>query len=187
MAQQPKQTRWSQSRVLKDLVGPIVQEVRELKESVHSDYNKLYNNYSKLDGSYSKLEDIITSQQQIISKLETTISTTQKEVADNLTLKIEENTANIKAYIRENKRLSKENIELKDRLTKIELSQIGNNVIISSMQEQSWENYATTKERVCDIIVATMGGEDRSAVLQEARKIEITCCSRIGHYQLNKP
>ena len=55
------------------------------------------------------------------------------------------------------------------------------------MQEQSWENYTTTKERVFDTIVAAMGGQDRSAVLQEARKIEITCCSRIGHYQLNKP
>ena len=38
------------------------------------------------------------------------------------------------------------------------------------MQEQSWEDYATTKERVYDTIVAAMGGEDRSAVLQEARK-----------------
>ena len=62
------------SRVLKDLVGPIVQEVRELKESVHSDYNKLYNNYTKLKGSYSKSEDI-TPSQQVISKLETTINT----------------------------------------------------------------------------------------------------------------
>ena len=55
------------SHVLKDLVGPIIQEVRDLRESVHSDYNKLYHNYSKLEGSYSKLEDIITSQQQVIN------------------------------------------------------------------------------------------------------------------------
>ena len=93
------------SRVLKDLLGPIIHEVRELKESVHSDYNKLHDNYSKLEGSYSKLEDIITSQQQVISKLQTTISTKQKKVADDLSKKIEENSANIKAYISENKRL----------------------------------------------------------------------------------
>ena len=104
------------SQVLKDLLGPIVQEVRELKELVHSDYNKLHDNYSKLEGSYSKLEDIITSQQQVISKLETTISTKQKEVADDLLKKIEENSANIKAYISENKRLTRENTELKERL-----------------------------------------------------------------------
>ena len=55
------------SRVLKDLLGPIVQEVRELKEYVQLDYNKLHDNYPKLEGSYSKLEDIITSQQQVIS------------------------------------------------------------------------------------------------------------------------
>ena len=134
------------SRVLKDLVGPIVQEVRELKESVHLDNDKLYNNYSKLEGSYSKLKGIITSQQQVISKLERTISTKQKEVTDNLMLKIEEHFSNIRAYIKENKRLYVENVELKERLNKIQLSQLGNNVIISGMQEQPWENYSTTKE-----------------------------------------
>ena len=55
------------------------------------------------------------------------------------------------------------------------------------MQEQAWENYATTKERVYDIIAAAIGRDDASSALEEACKIEITCCSRIGHYQLNKP
>ena len=55
------------------------------------------------------------------------------------------------------------------------------------MQEQAWENYATTKERVYDTIAAAIGSDDASSTLEEAHKIEITCCSRIGHYQLNKP
>ena len=126
------------------------------------------------------------SQQQVISKLETTISTKQKEVEDDLSKRIEENSANIKAYISENKRLARESTELKERLTKIELSHLGNNVIISGMQEQARENYATTKERVYDTIVAAIGGDDTSSAL-EVHKIEITCCSRIGHCQLNKP
>ena len=153
------------SRVLTDIVGPIVQEVWELKESVHLDYSKLYNNYSRLEGNYSKLEGIITSQQQVISKLETTISTKQKEVTVNLTVKIEENTANINAYIRENKWLCKENTELKDRLTKIELSQLDNNLIISGMQEQLWEGNDTTKEHVYDTIAVAMGRKDQAEVL----------------------
>ena len=63
----------------------------------------------------------------------------------------------------ENKILKKENEDLKECLTQIELAQFGNNVIISSMQEQSWETYDTTKERVIDTIVAAMGGEDKEA------------------------
>ena len=54
------------------------------------------------------------------------------------------------------------------------------------MQEQAWENYATTKEMVYDIIAAAIEGDDASSALEEACKIEITCCSRISHYQLNK-
>ena len=45
------------------------------------------------------------------------------------------------------------------------------------MQEQAWENYTTTKERVYDIIAAAIGGDDTSSAL-EVHKIEITCCSR---------
>ena len=55
------------------------------------------------------------------------------------------------------------------------------------MQEQAWEIYATTKERVYETITAATGGDEASSALEEANKIEITCCSRIGHYQLNKP
>ena len=45
------------------------------------------------------------------------------------------------------------------------------------MQEQPWENYDTTKERIIDTIVAAMGGDDQEAVRVETRKIDITCCS----------
>ena len=54
------------------------------------------------------------------------------------------------------------------------------------MQEQCWENYETTKERVYNTIAAAMGGDVTSA-LDAARKIQITCCNRVGHYQLNRP
>ena len=55
------------------------------------------------------------------------------------------------------------------------------------MQEQSWEMYDTMKEGVIDTIVAAMGGEDKDAARHEARKIDITCCNRIGRYQLGWP
>ena len=92
----------------------------------------------------------------------------------NLMLKIEENTSNIRVYIKENKRLCVENMELKERLNKIELSQLGNDIIISGMQEQPWESYSTTNEQVYDKIAVAMGGVDQSTALQEARKVDIS-------------
>ena len=90
-------------------------------------------------------------------------------------------------FLAENKVLKKENDELKERLSQIELAQLSNNVIISEMQEQPWENYDTMKERVIDRIAATMGGENKEAARIGARKIDITCCSQTGRYQLGRP
>ena len=55
------------------------------------------------------------------------------------------------------------------------------------MQEQPWEGYSMTKERVYETIASTMGGENLEEIMKEARKIDITCCTRIGTYQLNHP
>ena len=74
---------------------------------------------------------------------------------------------NIDTFIEENKRLSKENHELKEHLTKIELSQLGNKVIITGMQEQPWESYDTTKERQYDTIAAAMGTQDQALALKK--------------------
>ena len=154
-------------------MGPLVNEVRDLKDSVQAEY--------------SKLEGIITNKQQTIDKLEATITTKQRETTLELTNQISCNTERLNTCLVENKILKKVNENLKERLTQIELVQLENNVIISGMQEQPWETYNTTKERVIDTIVAAMGGEDQEAVRLEAWKIEITCCSRIGRYQLGKP
>ena len=81
--------------------------------------------------------------------------------------------------------LRKENKNLKKRLTKIELAQLGNNVIIRGMQEQRWKSFSMTKDRVYNTIAAAMGGDDLAATLLEAEKIEISYCNRIGPYQLN--
>ena len=57
--------------------------------------------------------------------------------------KIDHNSSKLAKVAEENKYLHKENTALKDRLIKIELNQLGNNVIITGMQEQHWENYET--------------------------------------------
>ena len=157
----------------------IIKEVCEIKESVHKDYSDLHTDYDKL-------KSMITSQQEVISKLEETITTNQHDMANKLMEKIDHNSSKLADVAEENKQLHKENIALKDRIVKIELNQLGNNVIITGMQEQHWENYETTKERVYDTIAAAMGG-DASTALETARKVQITCCHRVGHYQVNKP
>ena len=59
----PSSATLDQVSLLKDIVGPLVNEVRDLKDSMQAEY--------------SKLEGIITSQQQTINKLEVTITTKQ--------------------------------------------------------------------------------------------------------------
>ena len=144
----------------------IIKEVREKKESVHKDYSDLHTDYDKLK--------IITTQQEVISKLEETITTNQHNMTDNLMGKIDCNSSKLAEVAEENKCLHKENTALKDRLIKIELNQLGNNVIITGMQEQPWENYETTKERVYDTIAAAMG-RDASTALESVRIVKISC------------
>ena len=52
------------------------------------------------------------------------------------------------------------------------------------MPEVPWERYETTKERVFEAIASTIGSNGDEHAKSEARKIEISYCSRIGRYQL---
>ena len=109
------------------------------------------------------------------------------ELMQTLTSKIYVNTTNINQLLEENRKLEKENSDLQERLTKIEVTQLSNNIILSGMPEAPWERYETTKERVIEAIASTMGSKDDEAIKAEARKIEISCCSRIGVYKLGCP
>ena len=160
------------SSIVNNIVQPLIQEMRLLKDSVHNDY--------------AKLEGIISTQQMTIARLESTISTQQHELSSNLSDKIERTNSQILDCLEENHLLWKENHELKERLNKIELTQLGNNVIISGMQEQPWEGYTMTKERVYKTIASAMGGSNLEETMKDARKIDITCCTRIGKYHLNR-
>ena len=159
------------SSLVKNIVEPLIQELRVLKDSVHNDY--------------AKLEGIISTQQMTIARLESSISTQQRELSSDISDKMEKTNSQILDCLEENRLLWKENHELKERLNKIELTQLGNNVIISGMQEQPWEGYTMTKERVYETIASAMGGDNLEETMKDARKIDITCCTRIGKYQLN--
>ena len=102
---------------IKDAIAPIISEIQLLRESVHSDYKKLHTDYLELKES---------------------ISTKSNEVAEKLNSKININTEKISQMINENKLLRKENISLRERITKIESNQVKNN-IISGIPENKWE------------------------------------------------
>ena len=77
---------------IKDAIAPIISEIQLLRESVHSDYNKLHTDYVELKES---------------------ITTKSSEVAEKLNLKIDANTEKISQMINENKLLRRENASLK--------------------------------------------------------------------------
>ena len=121
---------------LKQIIGLLIEEVKALRETFHTDYNKLD----------QKLEIAIKVQKGEFTKLESTIATQKAEVTTTLTHKIEFNTTNINQLLEENRQLKKENENLQERITKIEIVQLGNNIILSGMPEQPWEAYKKQKK-----------------------------------------
>ena len=134
-----------------------------------------------------KLEDAIQVQKEEFNRLEDNMKSHKDETTQVLTSKIYVNTTNINQLLEENRLLKRENSELHKRLTRIEVTQLGNNIILSGMPEAPWERYETTKERVVEAIASTMGSKDDDIIKAEARKTEISCCSRIGSYKLGRP
>ena len=110
------------------------------------------------------------SKKKDISKLEELLTGSQKEIRNSLTDKIDLNTSNIKLVMEENKLLKRENDQLKDRICQIEKSQLENNIMISGQPEKSWELYELTKERVFNMIAASVGSSDIESAKREAKK-----------------
>ena len=96
------------------------------------------------------------------------------------------NTSQLTNIAIENQNLCKENKELWDRLTKVEATQLSENIIITGIQEGPFEPYHTTKLRVYEMIAITIDSGDKQADLETAKKVEITGCSSVGKYRHNR-
>ena len=116
------------------------------------------------------------------SDLKQTINKHKMELKSELSNKIDSNTTQISHLVDENKVLRKENDTLKERLNQIEINQLSNNIIITGIQEGPYEPYDTTKLRIQEMIVATINSGYATADLATAKKVEITCCSRLGRF-----
>ena len=109
----------------------------------------------------------------------------REELKNSLSHQIQENNLKVQQMVNENVELRQENQNLKEWLDKLELLQLTNNAIITGIPEQQWESYALTKQRVYDTIAASKGTSNDPEHVNEARKIEITYCTRIGKYRPN--
>ena len=159
------------------IIGQLIDEVKALRESFHQDYN----NVDK------KLDRATEAQKGEFNKLEVTIAPQKNKVIATLSDKIETNATNINQLLEENRILKKENDSLRECITKIEVAQMSNNIMLSGMPEQPLESYESTKERVIEAIASSMGSKDDEAIKVEVKKVEIMCCSRVGTYRLGKP
>ena len=96
-------------------------------------------------------------------------------------------TANkkLEQVLKENIALKKTNVELQDRLAKIETTQLDNNVILTGIQEQQWEKFEITKQRVIDIIAESLKLSEGINALSRAQQVDIATCKRVGRYRMN--
>ena len=168
------------SNQISKIMGPILEEFKSLKET-------LKNTMSKMEQNYNKLENSITIQQKglatDISRLETVITNQKKEIVSEINEKVEVNAIGIQKLVAENKYLRLECDGLRSRLSKIETSQLSNNVIVTGIPEQTWELYECTKQRIYNTISSAIAASDPSkenSALEEARAMDIAYCTRVG-------
>ena len=105
------------------------------------------------------------------------------------TNRIEKNSHDIKSLMDENKILRHENMSLKERISKIELSQLANNVIITRVPEQQWEPYEATKQHMLDTVAASMkskSDDERQQNALNVNQININYCTRVGRFRPNQ-
>ena len=168
---------------LKEVIGPLLAEVTQplltelklLRESV--------------DSKYSKLEEAITSQHQEVTeeihRLESSIMKQRDTANTELLHRINSNHEIINSVLIRNNSLEKENMALKERLDKIEMNQLSNNVIITGVAEQTWETYKHTKQRVIDTVVASLGKTENTLEMEAAKSTNISYCTRFSKQRPN--
>ena len=105
------------------------------------------------------------------------------------TNRIEKNSQDIRSLLDEYKILKHENISLKERISKIELNQLTNNVIITGVPKQQWEPYEVTKQHVLDTVATSIrskSDDERQQNVLNVNQININYCTRVGRFRPNQ-
>ena len=154
------------------IIGSLVDEMRNLRQTVHHDI---------LD-----LQSAVSQQKEDITHMEQSVKEAKQEIKELLAEKIDNNTYNIQTLMNENKILKKENEKLKDRMNRLEKLQLENNVLISGQPEEAWESYDRTKGIVLDTIHTSLNSLQTEEATRIVKNIEITNCKRIGRYKIGR-
>ena len=86
----------NEEHALRGVIGPLVDELKLLRESMNE-------KYTKLDEKYSKLESVINTQKSDvtteIAKLEQSIATQKVEIANEIMDKLDSNTKKLDRFM----------------------------------------------------------------------------------------
>ena len=156
---------------LSQLIDPIMKEFKSFKEAMTCQK-------SEISEEICRRKKVITSQ--------------KSEITNEINVKVDTNSMSILKVLDENQELRREIKELKDRVTKMETTQLSNNIIVTGIPEQPFETYEKTKQRVHDVVAEAIKSSDpanEANALSLATSIDITYCSRIGKHRLgyNRP
>ena len=128
-----------------------------------------------MDEKYIKLENAIEKQKvemsRDIEKIEKSLGTHKAEISSKIDFNNNLTNARINSIINENKKLRQVNVKLLERIQKVKTQQLSNNVIITGISESPWEGYEVMKQRVCDMIAASMGEVGDVMCLEWAKQV----------------
>ena len=165
----------SESTKLQQVIGPLIKEFRLLWESVDS-------KYTSLESAIEKQKAEVSDE---LSKIEKSLAFHRKELTTHIDEKVSTAHSKMNKILDENKKLRNENSKLLERIQRIEIQQLSNNVIISGITEAPWEQYESTKQCVHDTVAACMGYAGDAACQERTKQVEIMCCSCVGRFRPN--
>ena len=91
-------------------------------------------------------------------------------------------TSNAESMQEKCNRIEKENIELKNKLTRLEDKSLENNLIIQGVEESEWEQVEETTSKVRKVIMDALPHSRKSDRYEASRKILIHKVKRMGRY-----
>ena len=147
---------------LSQLIEPIMKEFKSLKDTMVSQKSEIFE-------EINRLKKVITSQ--------------KSEIINEINIKVDTNSKSILKVLDENQELRRELKELKEHVSKIEMAQLSNNIIVTGIPEQPFKTFEKIKQRIYDVIAEAIKNSDptqETCAMNTAKNIDITYCSRVG-------
>ena len=159
---------------LEGALGPLVHQIKLLRESFDE-------KYSQLDDKYTRLETVITSQKNEMSnelgKLHELIANQTQEITTTVERKMEATNNKLEQVVKENILLKRSNTVLQECLSRLEPTHLDNNVILMGIQEQQWEKFEIMRQRVIDVIAEALKPIECSNAMNRAEQVAIAKCN----------